>query len=104
MKDKGNSSLLEAGLTLAGLCLSFLGALVKWSRQIRLEGSFSLIGSGLSLFLIGFGLLSLIGGESFAKALIIIGLVGLLISLAKPLFAFTQIGWIVAMQSFNRKK
>lgn len=105
MKNKGMALLLETSLTLAGLALSFLGALIKGIRQNRLTSyPLSLTGAVLSLFILGFGLLSLMGKESFALTLIIIGLIGLFISLAKLLLAFGQIGWIVALHFFNTKK
>jgi hypothetical protein len=106
MKEKAATLLLEAGLTLAGFALSFVGTLIRKIRQIKHLNAFhfTMFISGFFIFVIGFGLISLLGSEPFAVPVIIIGLIGLMISLAKCLFTLGQIGLILVFETVIRKK
>ncbi|MDQ0338926.1 CHASE2 domain-containing sensor protein [Caldalkalibacillus uzonensis] len=106
MKENISNVLLELGLSLVGLCLAFVGVVVKNVRRLKeMTSTHWFIGlAGLSVFLIGFGLLSLLGTEPFAVPVIIAGIVGLVLSTAKLVFIFLQIGLILATSSINHSK
>ncbi|GGK20060.1 hypothetical protein GCM10010965_11350 [Caldalkalibacillus thermarum] len=105
MKGNLKDVLLEVGLSIAGLFLFITGNIVnKLRRQKGLTSAHWMMSLAvLSVFLIGFGLLSLLGPEPFAVPVILIGIAGLVLSMAKLAYVFLKIGFILASTSMIRK-
>ncbi|EGL82748.1 hypothetical protein CathTA2_1756 [Caldalkalibacillus thermarum TA2.A1] len=105
MKGNFKDVLLELGLSIAGLFLFIAGSIVNTlRRQKGLTSAQWMMGLAvLSVFLIGFGLLSLMGPEPFAVPVILIGIAGLVLSVSKLAYVFLKIGFILASTSLTRK-
>mgnify|MGYP001221486030 CR=1 FL=1 len=106
MKNCIISFLIEAGLTVVGIAFSIARFFINPIRQLKAlkPRHLHLALAGIFIFLIGCGLLSLLGKEPFALPILVVGLVGLLFVLAKQLVTFGRIGLILIQATLLTKR
>lgn len=105
LKQSIASIFIEVGLTFVGIILAVVRFLILPLRQMKYISTHHLIlaGAGFFTFLIGCGLLSLLGKEPFALPFIAVGVAGLIIILAKLLVTMGRIGLILIQHALFNK-